>query len=242
MLINNHLIGFGNATRLNDAVLFDGSTTALSKATDFTGVTDGKQWTFSLWFYRNSATGGTIFGGNDEPVFNIGATGSAEITLYEPGSVSNPLNITFPTSTFATGTWYNIIVSIDLTNASNRHVYVNDSAASVTYASYNNLTCEFSKPFDIGRNDGPSNYFDGAMFDFWMNFNQYLDLSVTANRRKFISASGSPVGLGPEGQNPNGTAPDVFLSGKVNNWHINKGTAGGFTENGTLTLAPSRPL
>ena len=240
MLISNQLIGFGNTTRLNDAVLFDGATW-LTKSTDFSGVTDGKQWTFSIWFYRAAGTGGNIFGLNAEPFFQVGSSGSASIGLYTPGSTSNPLIITIPSSTFAEDTWYNILVSIDLTNTGSRHVYINDASATVTWTAYNNLVCEFSDPIGIGASDVGGDPFNGSMYDFWMNFNQYIDFSIEANRRKFITSGGSPVPLGVDGQIPNGSAPDVFLSGIAPTWHVNKGTGGGFTENGALTIAPSKP-
>lgn len=42
---------------------------------------------------------------------------------------------------------------------------------------------------------------------------------------------------GDDGSLLTGSKPDVFLSGDVDTWHTNIGSAGGFTENGALTLA-----
>ena len=39
----------------------------------------------------------------------------------------------------------------------------------------------------------------------------FFDLSVEANRRKFIDAGGAPVSLGTDGSVPTGTAPAIFL-------------------------------
>ena len=80
-----------------------------------------------------------------------------------------------------------------------------------------------------------SNKFNGDLADFWLDPGTYIDLSDPANRRKFRDASGNPVYLGADGSKPTGTAPDIFLSGNTEDWHTNKGTGGGFTENGALT-------
>lgn len=65
----------------------------------------------------------------------------------------------------------------------------------------------------------------------------FIDFSNVTNRRLFIDAGGNPVNLGTDGSLPTGSAPDIFLSGDTDTWHVNKGTSGGFTENGTLTTA-----
>src|SRR3546814_7073174 len=44
-----------------------------------------------------------------------------------------------------------------------------------------------------------------------------------------------------DGSTPTGSAPLVFLSGATASWHTNKGTGGGFTENGALTDAATDP-
>jgi len=71
--------------------------------------------------------------------------------------------------------------------------------------------------------------------------NEFVDLSIEANRRKFIDAIGKPVDLGVDGSTPTGTAPLIFLSGTTIDWHTNKGSGGGFTEVGALTTATTSP-
>ena len=77
------------------------------------------------------------------------------------------------------------------------------------------------------------------MADLMMWPGTYLDFSVEANRRLFISAAGKPVdpavavaALG---------TPIVRFSGPTASWHTNKGSGGGFTENGALTDASTSP-
>jgi hypothetical protein len=78
--------------------------------------------------------------------------------------------------------------------------------------------------------------------DFYVNHTQYLDFTVTANRRKFISGTGTPVNLGSTGSTPTGTAPIIFLSGSVASWHVNDGTGGGFSiVSGSLSASATNP-
>jgi hypothetical protein len=53
--------------------------------------------------------------------------------------------------------------------------------------------------------------------------------------------AGAPVSLGADGSTPTGTAPIIFLSGATSSWETNKGSGGGFTENGGLTQSPDDP-
>ena len=46
---------------------------------------------------------------------------------------------------------------------------------------------------------------------------------------------------GPTCAMPTGKSPDICLTGPTEDWHTNKGTGGGFTENGALTDAASQP-
>ena len=64
---------------------------------------------------------------------------------------------------------------------------------------------------------------------------------MEANRRKFIDVDGKPVDLGSDGSTPTGTVPLMFFSGPTDDWHINKGSVGGFTETGAFTDAPYSP-
>jgi hypothetical protein len=83
--------------------------------------------------------------------------------------------------------------------------------------------------------------FLGLVADYYLNLATSFDLSVEANRRKFITACKSAVLLGATGSKPTGTAPILFQSGATEAWHTNKGTGGGFTENGALSTASSKP-
>ena len=64
--------------------------------------------------------------------------------------------------------------------------------------------------FSVGTDLNPGDNLVGKLADPWFAVGQNLDFTVTANRRKFISASGGPVNLGADGSAPTGTAPTCF--------------------------------
>ena len=104
---------------------------------------------------------------------------------------------------------------------------------------------EWDKDYDeadigIGGEPDGSTLFDGDLADLYFT-NEYLDISVEANRREFIDASGKPVDLGVTGTNPTGSQPLLFFSGDTSSWHTNKGSGGGMTEVGALTDAATSP-
>ena len=136
--------------------------------------------------------------------------------------------------------WHHVLFSFDLSNTSNRHMYIDDTAEIFTVTTYTDDTLHLSNTTAIGATLTSSNYYIGDMADFWMN-TEYVDLSIEENRRAFIDVNGNPVDLGADGSKPTGTAPDIFLSGDTVDWHTNKGTGGGFTENGSLSTASYGP-
>ncbi len=74
----------------------------------------------------------------------------------------------------------------------------------------------------------------------------FIDLSVTANRRRFVGVDGSSTYLGPAGAVPLGATPPVFLSrtpaGTADSFATNKGAGGNFTiTGGDLAISGSSP-
>jgi hypothetical protein len=72
----------------------------------------------------------------------------------------------------------------------------------------------------------------------------FYDLSVTANRRKFIAADGTPVDLGANASSVTGTVPYTYLTvrpgGVANDFATNNGSGGPFPT-GTRPLAFEPP-
>lgn len=232
----------GGGDYIPNAVTFDlTDPDYLTLSSDLTGVTDSKIMTGSYWFRANSDKNQTIFmtpsinvgsiiftGGN----FRIGAVNSSSTQILRIDVAGVNLN---------DGDWHHIAYSVDLSDPGKRHIYIDDIAQSLIITDYiDDLIDHTQGTYSISQ--GSSAYMiDGDLADGWYSTNQYIDFSIEENRRKFINASGNPVYLGADGSIPTGTSPDIFLSGNTANWHTNKGTGGGFTENGTLSTAATTP-
>ena len=80
---------------------------------------------------------------------------------------------------------------------------------------------------------GDASYISDLAY-IWFDNSSAMDISIEANRRKFIDANGCPVNLGASGQTPTGSQPILYLNGDSTEFYINKGSGGNFTESGTI--------
>lgn len=243
MLILPQLFIGDTGEYIANAVAFD-SSTYLDRDAAMTGLTDGNTFTVSFWVKRSGLSTHTIFGSEDGNDFSVAIDPDAGATPNRmQGVFRNSSGVTLLRFTssliFNISTWYHVLMSFDLSDTGKRHIYVNNAVDSPSYATYIDDNIQWSdSDFRVGR--GNTANLTGDMADFWFD-NSYIDLSIEAKRRKFISADGKPVRMGSAGKNPTGASPIIFNSGATDNWHINKATGGGFTENGTLTTATTTP-
>lgn len=223
------------------AATFDGTATWLKRNGGLTGAADSKLWTFSVWLnladalvggvvcsavdgVPNQRTGLTLVPGNDR--FNFRGYNSA-------GTLIQSLS----TSPLPQGRWVHVMGSVDLSSTSKRHLYVDDVSDLFVIDTYTNDTLDFTMT-DWGVGAFPTtgnSKLACSMADLWFAPGVYLDLSIEANRRKFITAARNPVALGAAGATPTGSSPLIFLSGAIASWHTNKGSGGGFTLTGAVT-------
>ena len=83
----------------------------------------------------------------------------------------------------------------------------------------------------IGATVAAASDFDGRIAELYFAPGQYLDFSIAANRRKFITSSLKPADLGPHGENPLfGTKPILYMPYPT---EYNYGTGGNFAKVGT---------
>jgi len=132
-------------------------------------------------------------------------------------------------------------------------VYVNDVPVSVANVA-NPPAAWFTAGIPL-TNTALDEHFPGThtttayVSDLWFGQTpSFVDLTVTANRRKFVNADLTPANLGPTGALPFGTAPTVFQqlpegSTTASDWLINRGAAGGTlaANPGTATGAYGNP-
>jgi len=225
-----------------NAVNFDGTNDYLRRGSDMTGAADSKLLTFSFWLrLADTASGAKIIYNNTGSAILLYANGSS-ISFGLKNSAGTTITNARITNTAVANEWYHVLVSVDMADTASSSMYLNDEVSG-TFFSPNPFIDEniaISKAeHSIGSAANTTQKFNGDLADIWIDYDTFIDFSVEANRRKFISASGYPVNLNADGSLPTGAPPDIFLSGDTATWHTNKGTGGGFTEGGALTDGPS---
>jgi hypothetical protein len=219
--------------------------------TSITGAaaTGSSKFTFSVWvmFHADDTNdAGTSPGSTTlwdaDPINSHAVIGVADDGTLHNGKVDADLYFANSSGTklceiitnpLSLGTWYNILFSVDVA-AGTVNSYVND-VSSVSYnAGLVNGTINFTNQEELPN--ASASYGESAdIADFWIAPGTYIDFSQVANRRKFISASHTPVYLGANGELPTGSSPPVFFSGPlVSTWLTSKGASPGtWTPTGT---------
>ena len=227
-----------------NGVSFDGTNDYLTRGADLTGNADSKLVTGSFWFRGATSPPATLqrVYESGTPRFAINRNSNETISIVGL-STAPALILSASTSAINDTNWHHVCFSFDMSDTGRRHIYVDDVSDS-SFAVYTDAAIDFTDTeHRLGaRGAGAQSKFDGDLADFWLDFGTYVDLSVLANRRKFIGENAiNSVDLGSDGSSPTGTSPIIFFSGPTASWHTNKGTGGGFTENGALTDATTDP-
>ncbi len=216
-------------------VSFDGSVDYLSKSLPSGLATASKTFTFSAWVYLSSdvTASSTIFQWSTliidvnipaGTVWTFGGYSSSYATILGWDSTTS--------NKFVMDTWNHILISIDLSNSSNRHVYVNDTSISGNYNTYSNTPIGF----DVGGTatiSSSSAPWKGRMAGVYLD-TTYTDFSVESNRRDFIDADGFYV------EPPSGGVISMPLA-NADTASTNVGSAGDFSVNGVLGTTERGP-
>ena len=255
MTIEKKLIGTNPVSGevLPEAVSFDGAlgnnnaTDYLSRTTPLSNQADSKTFTFSTWAWLDGANGGLLYLGNNR--FFITFEGGGDYFKCEGRDANNTRHLRFeaPTGLVPINTWVNILMSFDMSDTSKRHIYINEvDITSATFTGsfpiYTDGTLDFTPAassgadmtYRIGAQYNAQSKLGGRLAHFFFDYT-YRDLSVTANRRLFITADGKPSDTIPS--NPIMYLPmkDAATAG------VNSGTGGNFTAVGTLATAERGP-
>jgi hypothetical protein len=236
----------GGAGELAAAIDFDGTNDYLSRASDLTGNADGKTFTFSAWIYETSGNSKIyhIDNGSGSTRFQIafdgtGASSKLEITGTN-ASGTTVLNINSLDGNLALNTWQHILVSIDLTNSSNRRIYINDVNQSVTWNTYSNDNIDFTSAsyLCVGAalySGGSYSAVTGRLSNVFLDYT-YRNLEIEANRRLFITEDLKPA----DGQAD--LNPILYLPlDDPEDIGYNAGTGGNFTVNGVMARSGRGP-
>ena len=198
----------------------------LYKSSDLTSNTNSKTFTISAWMHSDASNNfrayqvnSTSSSGNQFYLMMSGALvrcagkNTSGTTIVDTGWISTTTN-----------RWHHFIVSVDLTDTSKRHFYIDDAAASPSWT-YTNDFVDFTSSHHFVNayrlNSGTQG--EGGMTQIFLDYT-YRDLSVTNNRRTFITADGQPAG------DLSSLNPILYLPLDADNApETNLGTGGDFT-------------
>ncbi|RVU03940.1 hypothetical protein EOE18_13880 [Novosphingobium umbonatum] len=199
----------------------------------------------SLWF-KNTDSAWTT--GKYVCQYRVGTTAVLELLTTTTGRMNMRLNNGSATDTlafyaaagntqFAVNTWYHIMAAWTATGLS---IYVNGSlVGTLAYTSLDMGGATITR-LGLGAATTGLTPLPCEIGHYYLNVSATLDLSVQANREKFILA-GAPVNLGATGQLPTGTTPEWYYDGAGAAW-ANKGSATGGTLTGALTAGAAPHL
>lgn len=231
-------------------VLFDGASDYYVRSTDLTDAEDQYGGTFSCWVKFVGAGGD----GLNQTIFRNNS-GSLAITKRTDNKLSfffrdEAAAVSFTKVTTATfvagGGWHHILCSWN-TNAAAGHkvcqIYIDDVAAAVstTDAGAAFLVNSSDASWAYGGSTSGGNKLFGALAELWYLEGTYTDLSVTTNRRGFVTAAVEAEDMGVNGEDAVGSSPSIYVHGPVNIFGSNYGTGGTFAKHGapTDTAGPS---
>lgn len=190
--------------------------------------------TGTVWIYTSSPSGASkYFIRVSSGFFSIGARNAASTFILNFGSTVGDLD---------DGSWHHICWCYALTDPAKVFLFIDDVDRTNSII-HTNDTIDYSEADHVWN--GLTNGSQKAVFnlaDPIVRFDEYFDVSIEANRRKLVGVGATTsVDPGAMGSLPSGTSPIMFFSGPTASWHTNKGTGGGFTENGALTDAVPDP-
>jgi Concanavalin A-like lectin/glucanases superfamily len=245
MLQLNQLVGFAGKSRyVARAVNFDGTNDYMTRGGGLTGAVDGKVGTCSCWFRLNGGDGNIQY-----IVVPAGSTGFylqrySDNKLYVAGfnvSGTQILNFSSSGTYTASSGWTQVLASWDLASGA-LQMYVNDATASPTINNNTNDTIDYTiSDWGIGGSIIGLNKLNADVAELYVNFAIRIDLSIEANRRKFISIDKRPVNLGQNGELPSGAQPIIYCKGPAASFSTNLGSGGNFTLTGSLADSSTSP-
>jgi len=233
--------GVSVAGDLAAAIDFDGTNDYLSRSSDMTGAVDGKTFTFSAWVYIAGTSGDQrIYHSNDTgsgwPRFAVYVNGESVTFVSYPTDGTSRLNISSATNSLSRNTWYNILASVDMASQANSKIYINDANSTLVVSVFTNTDLAFANnQHYVGAESSSAGKFDGRLSNVFLDYT-YRDLSVTNNRRLFITEDGKPAdgqaALNPIMYMPLDDPEDIGY---------NAGTGGDFTVNGVMARSGRGP-
>jgi len=245
---NNLLLGASaQSTKYEGEAVAFNSNPYLTKGSPWTGGASTSTAIISFWIKMIGGNGTLQYIFTDQELLTwvtwiTRTTGNKiRFILQNTSGTSQGADITSATSITADSTWHHILLA---RNGSTLYLYIDGVSDSYTTSYLTSATTGSTRTPIIGARNGPTGLLNADLFDFYININEYLDISVQSNREKFI-LNGKPVSLGTSGELPTGTSPIAFHhvdnNGSATDFATNLGTGGNMTVNGTLNLSATSP-
>lgn len=190
------------------------------------GATNSGPGCLSLWFKPNLIGPFpntfpkllSMVNGKIDLEINYATAGALErltFNVYGHASSANQIQFAFSDAAWIDNQWNHVAFSWDLNNAPGSRqarcllngelfttLSVDAGAADLT---------RYTEVAAVGGSTGSANSFNGCIREAWLAA-ALIDLSVTANQRKFYSAAATPEYLGVQGELPTGNYPVFYLS------------------------------
>ena len=243
MSANALMACYANPMRVVDGADFDGATDYLNRGSKLTGIVSSQKGIISFWIRLDGGDGDTlgISAGSASNGIYIFRNTSNKLKIYgDNSSGTDVFSLESGTSFTSSASWIHFLASWDSDNTG--YLYINDVLED-TCAALSDDVDFVTDVFRVGRTT--TTYTNGCLAEFYFAQEEYLDLSIVSNRRKFISASGKPVHLGTDGSLPTGNVPILYLhlddGEAVANFAINRGTGGDLSVVGAPSTASTSP-
>jgi hypothetical protein len=233
----NHVVDGNGNGYVADFVTFDGTNDYIERGADLSGNADGQLGILSAWLKSNGD-------GTTQWIYIDGVAGYIKLEKDSSNKIiirlanssnSTIMNLKSTTAYTTSSGLIHVLAAWDLANQI-AYLYIDDvDDESIGDSIAVNDTIDYTRTNHYIGGSPVGNRFDGCISEFYFNMAEFLDISVEANRRKFINAAGDPVDLGSDGSTPTSTAPIVYQNGDFTNFETNQGTGGNFTVTGALT-------
>ena len=228
---------------LQTGVDFDETTPDYGSGVDTSSASDTKFLLLSFWLKLGTSRTlwDNVFYINGNRIlvrFDNASTAFVEVVAADTVG-SETLKIRSD-AVFTESVWHHALIAATL-GSTTAQIWVDDTEAEDAGYGGRNVTdptvgIDWSDVTgaSVGADGAGGNSLKGAIQEVYIT-NEYVDISVEANRRKFITAAGKPAVLDSDGSLPTGTQPLIYLRNEFSTFQNNLGSLGNFTENGTFT-------
>lgn len=220
------------------AVTYDGTSDRISKGSDLSSNSDGKQFVFSCFLNANDLTGNAALIANEGNRFliKINANGSVEITGKISGG-GTKIQGTTAAGVINTGPdWQSLWMSLDMANEPDSTVWVDNIEVTPTWDTFSDGTViDFTRDaWAVGDTTVAGLKYDGDLAEVYFH-REFVDGIVQANRELFITADNQPAA------DLTSRSPLIYLTEPFATFHQNAGIGGDFVQTGALTEAATSP-